>query len=129
MKRNLLFGLMALIATALCFVACDDDDDEVEDYYVRYTVGCSAGDEYFVSYCNEKGEERIMQGKSGNGKVEIVVGPVQRGFTASLAASVNGGHAPEYSQIEVSYDGRPFVQKVYLHNGTYIYHVITAEDR
>lgn len=129
MKRNLLYGLMSLIVTALCFVACDDGDDDVEEYYVRYTVGADAGDDFFVSYLDEKGQERIWQGKSADGKVEVVAGPVHCGFKASLAASVNGGRAPEYSRIEVSRDGRPFVQKVYLQNGTYIYHVITAEDR
>lgn len=120
---------MALMLTALCFVACDDDNDAVADYYVRYTVGANAGDDFFVSYKDEKGQDHVWQEKNADGKVEIVVGPVHSGFTASLAASVNNGQAPEYLRIEVSCNDRPFVQKVHLKNGIYINYAITPEDR
>lgn len=129
MKKYFLWGLMALVLTGLCFASCDDDDDDADEYYVRYTVGATPGDDFFVSYLDQNGEERIVQGKNNDGKVEAIAGPVCRGFRASLAASVNGGQAPEYLKIDVSRDGNPFVQKVYLHNGLSASYVITKQDR
>lgn len=129
MKKNLLWGLMALVISALCFASCDDDDDDTDEYYVRYTVSANPGDDFFVSYLDEHGKEHIVQGTENSGKVETIVGPVRQGFRASLAASVNGGQAPEYLQIDVSCDGNPFVRKVYLHNGLSTEYVITKEDR
>lgn len=127
--KKALFGLMALVVAALVFVACDDDDDDAAVYYVRYTVGAHAGDDFFVSYNDRDGEPHILQQVSGDGKVEIVVGPVRAGFKAEVAASVNGGAAPEYAQIDVSCGGRPFVQKLHVPHGTFIYYTVSSADR
>jgi len=128
MKRKILWGIVASIIS-LSLAACSDDNDDAMDYYVRYTVGATAGDDFFISYNDKKGEPHIDQQKNAAGTVEIVIGPVQRGFKAELSASVNGGHAPAYSQIDVSYKGNPFVRKVHLQQGTHIYYTITGEER
>lgn len=128
MKKNFLLGLMILMTTALSFISCSDENDEPL-YYVRYTVGANAGDDFFISYNDADNSEGIKQQISTDGKVEIIIGPVHTGFETKLAASVNGGHAPNYLQIDVSCNERPFVQKAYLQNGTYIYYNITLEDR
>lgn len=119
MKERLL-GIIMLILMAPLFFACGDDDDTVEEYYVRYSMGIKPGDDVFMSLLEADGE-KIVQQVSYEPTVSYTVGPVYKGFEASLSASVNGGHAAEYLQIEISRDNSPFVTAVYLQHGTHIF--------
>lgn len=101
------------------FSACSDDDDNAEEYYVRYSMGIKPGDDVFMSLTGTEGE-KIVQQVSYEPTVSYTVGPVSKGFEASLAASVNGGHASEYLQIEISRGNSPFVTAKYLQHGIYI---------
>ena len=127
MKKFLILSVLAVMAAAVMFVSCSDDDNPAI-YYVRYTVGGTPGGKFDVSYTNVTGEYGVIQQINPAGKVEVVVGPVEAGFKAELAASVDA-HASEYLQIDVSRDGKPFVQKRNVAHGTYIYYTITSEDR
>ena len=62
MKRKILWGIVASIIS-LSLAACSDDNDDAMDYYVRYTVGATAGDDFFISYNDKKGEPHIDQQK------------------------------------------------------------------
>lgn len=127
MKKLVFMSILAVMAAAVMFVSCSDDDNPAI-YYVRYTVGGTPGGDFDVSYTDVTGEYGVIQQINPAGKVEVVVGPVEVGFKAELAASVDA-HAPEYLRIEVSRDGKPFVEKRNVANGTYIYYTITSEDR
>ena len=72
MKRKILWGIVASIIS-LSLAACSDDNDDAMDYYVRYTVGATAGDDFFISYNDKKGEPHIDQQKNAAGTVEIVI--------------------------------------------------------
>lgn len=127
MKKSFLFALLLLSAVMFGLTACDDDDPRNE-YYVRYTVGGNPGDDFFVSYGTPNGYA-IKQQVCSEGKVETVVGPVNVGFKATLSASVNNGHAPHYLQIDVSCNGKPFVQKLHVRDGVNVFYTITGLDR
>lgn len=128
MKKLFFMSILAVMATAVMFVSCSDDDDNPALYYVRYTVAGTPGGNFYVSYADENGEYGVIQQKNNAGEVEVVVGPVEAGFKAELAASVDA-HASEYLQIDVSRDGKPFVRKRNVTHGTYVYYTITTEDR
>ena len=58
-------------------------------------AGVKPGDEVFMSVMGTDGET-IVQQTSYAPTVFYTVGPVHKGFEASMAGSVNGGHAAEY---------------------------------
>lgn len=121
--RSLFLGLMA-IAAIFVFVGCKDDDDDLQSkYYVRYKMGVTPGDEIQMTYAAPDGV-KTLQYKCYEGTVESVVGPVEKGFRASLSGSVNGGHGVEYLEISTSEDGKPFVTNLHVDNGSSIYYIV-----
>lgn len=121
--KSLLLGLMA-VAAIFVFVGCKDDDDDLHSkYYVRYRMGIIPGDEIQMSYTAPDGV-RTLEYKCYEGTVESVIGPVEKGFRASLSGSVNGGHGVEYLEISTSEDGNPFVTNLHVDNGSSIYYIV-----
>lgn len=130
MKRYSWFLLLLLTAVTFGLASCDDDDNDGPEsgFYVRYTVGAKAGDEFFISYKSPKGID-IMQKVSKEGTEVITVGPVSVGFEANIAASVNNGYTADYIQIEVCHEDHPFVLKRFTANARSESYTITPEDR
>ncbi|WP_290453432.1 hypothetical protein [uncultured Muribaculum sp.] len=121
MKKFLWYVVLLVMAIPV-LTSCSDSDDQ-EEYYVRYSMGVKPGDEVFMSVMGTDGET-IVQQTSYAPTVFYTVGPVHKGFEASMAGSVNGGHAAEYLQIEVSSDDSPFVTAEYLKNGSHIKYTV-----
>lgn len=120
--RSLLLGFMAV--SAIFFVGCKVDDDDLHNkYYVRYRMGITPGDEIQMSYTDPDGVT-TMKYKCYEGTVESVIGPVEKGFKASLSGSVNGGYGVEYLEISTSEDGKPFVTNQHVDNGLSIYYIV-----
>lgn len=105
---------------ALCLIcgmtltACSEDEP-ISGYFVRYTMYADPNGEVFMSYIDVDGEH-IIQGKHPDGKVEVTVGPVEPGFEAAVAATVDG-HAPEWLSIEVAKGSGPFTKLIYQSHG------------
>ena len=89
-----LWYVVLLVMAIPVLTSCSDSDDQ-EEYYVRYSMGVKPGDEVFMSVMGTDGET-IVQQTSYAPTVFYTVGPVHKGFEASMAGSVNGGHAAEY---------------------------------
>lgn len=121
------FMLMACMLCSICLSACSDDDEPAEDYYyVRYSAGINPGADVSFSFADIDGYGYI-RGKRNESTVEVIVGPVKKGFKAELAVSADG-HGPEWSCIDVAKGSEPFVQRCYLENGTYIYYTVGEKE-
>lgn len=118
MKAIIRWWMLALCLVCGATLTACSDDEPATTYFVRYSMGNDPDGEVFMSYMDTDGEH-IIQGKHATGKVDVTVGPVEQGFEAGVAASVDG-HAPEWLRIEVCRGSEPFVQKKYLRHGTYI---------
>ena len=118
-----IFMLAAYVVCSLALASCSNDDEPATDCYVRYSVGIQPGSDVFISYMGVDGE-KIVQGVHNEGKVEVTVGPVAKGFETGLAASVDG-HASDLSAIEVARGKEPFVQRIYLANAVHISYTVS----
>lgn len=111
MKRILM--LMAFMPMLLGISACSDDKDNTGEYYVKYkwhyTVTHSIITKAMVTYVDADGK-KVRVGKVSNGW-EVTVGPVAKGFEASLLVEETSGYVSHESTIEVSRNGEPFVLK------------------
>jgi hypothetical protein len=106
---------LSLIVTSSCKKSTDSNNDQ---YYVKYQLSSS------TIYSNGrlnvvvKGDDDLNKpfNVSTNSDWEIVVGPVKRGFNASIAAnelSNNFGRLRLQLRILISKNGSPFAIKQY----------------
>jgi len=92
---------------------CSKDDIE---YYVKYEVNSSTiytGGKLDVELTSENDQDITMQIPT-RASWETIIGPVKKGFKASLKASeagTNYGHLKLYTQISVSKNDSPFALK------------------
>ena len=121
---SLFFGLVLLMG--LSMVSCKKESEKknegekekitTDEYYVKYEVNSTTiyyGGKLDVTLSNETNEPtiiRIDQRKPS----EIIIGPVQKGFKATLKVVAVGGtqnHLKLYANIYVSKNNSPFALK------------------
>ena len=105
------FGLFALVIALLTSIASCDKSEDPDVYYVKYKVYENAENleiEY-VSVNTENGIQTLY----GDSDFEVIVGPVEKGFEASMVAE-GSGLMEEYVFIEilVSVNDGPFALKL-----------------
>lgn len=110
MKKVLLY----FICLCTAFSACTKGEGggltpsvEEEQYYVKY-IGDSISGQYSVSYEDTKGTVTLSDQREA--KFERTVGPVSKGFKASLRITC-GYYMPPTVRIEVKKGNAPFVVK------------------
>ena len=105
-----------IFALGVVNLGCNKDDVKSDEYYVKYEVNSS------TIYMGGKLEVELTNENNLNTKIQIptrapwetIIGPVKKGFKASLKVSEAGknyGHLKLYTQISVSKNGDPFVLK------------------
>ena len=107
----LLYPILIIIV-CLFLSGCSHDDEPSVEYYVRYTAIASPNTKVRMYFTNETGENTHVNASMPDGKFQYCVGPVKRGFKASLSVSYYeyGGYA-DYLSIEVAKGSGPFVLK------------------
>lgn len=105
------FGLFALVIALLTSLASCDKSEDPDVYYVKYKVYENAENleiEY-VSVNTENGIQTLY----GDSDFEVIVGPVEKGFEASMVVE-GSGLMEEYVFIEilVSVNDGPFALKL-----------------
>ena len=105
------FGLFALVIALLTSIASCDKSEDPDVYYVKYKVYENAENleiEY-VSVNTENGIQTLY----GDSDFEVIVGPVEKGFEASMVVE-GSGLMEEYVFLEilVSVNDGPFALKL-----------------
>lgn len=105
------FGLFTLVIALLTSIASCDKSEDPDVYYVKYKVYENAENleiEY-VSVNTENGIQTLY----GDSDFEVIVGPVEKGFEASMVVE-GSGLMEEYVFIEilVSVNDGPFALKL-----------------
>lgn len=119
--RKFIYVVVAILI-AVNFSSCSDDDEEVDEYYVRYEVGVAANSHDAINKVGMNtptGSQYSMIIGSTN-DWQATYGPVQKGFKATLAASDFRNSTSHTFRISVSKNGGPFVVK-YEGVGNYDY--------
>ena len=109
--------IILLVGITLMFAGCGKDDQMNQDeYYVKYQVYSTTiyiGGKLAVDITAEN-DEIISLTANTRSEWEVVIGPVSRGFLASLAVSKIGDADSQlrlYTQISVSKNASPFALK------------------
>ena len=95
---------------------CCKDDIKSDEYYVKYEVNSSTiyiGGKLDVQLTAENNQYTTLQLPTRTPS-EVIIGPVKKGFRASLKVSEVGnnyGHLRLYTQISVSKNDSPFALK------------------
>ena len=117
MKRWNVFSFFFFLA--ICFSACDSENtgqNATDEYYVKYEVNSTSiytGGKLNATINTENNKE-VTIGINARTQWETVIGPVKKGFNASLnvnSLSEHYGHLRLYTQISVSKNGSPFALK------------------
>lgn len=108
------------VASVLIFISCSKGEEaQAQQYYIKYEVESGSlyyHDPYTIEYAGLDGMVTI---KTIAGPWEVTVGPVNKGFHATLNASFDdaGKYGMLYlynkASISVSKADEPFVQKAY----------------
>ena len=105
------FGLFALVIALLTSIASCDKSEDPDVYYVKYKVYENAENLEIehVSVNTENGIQRLY----GDSDFEVIVGPVEKGFEASILVE-GSGYRSDYAYIEiyVSVNTEPFALKL-----------------
>lgn len=104
--------LQSLLIISLFITGCSRDDDEPTlEYYVRYTAISRPNESVTMYFKNVDGNNSFVQASMPDGKFQYAVGPVQKGFEATMVVSYDAG-GPVYNlSIEVARGAEPFVLK------------------
>jgi hypothetical protein len=113
---GILYGIIAILA--ICNFGCDDGNGTSvpDEYYVKYEVNSStiySGEKLIVIINSEKNTPTTIS-INARTQWEAIIGPVQKGFNATLDVSKEGAadsHLTLYTQISVSKNGSPFALK------------------
>ena len=88
-RKGLLFGL--IVAIGIINSGCQSDFEEtVDQYYVKYEVISTTvyrSSMFYATVNNEKNND-LNYSFAGGSQWEIIIGPVQKGFTASIGVRV-----------------------------------------
>jgi hypothetical protein len=118
-RKSLIWGFILAIGIINfgCEKKCDiDDSEEYAEYYVKYEVSSTTiyyGGKLDVILNSEKNQETayiINQRQTW----EAIIGPVQKGFVATLKVNATGNTYNQlrlYTNIYVSKNGSPFALK------------------
>ena len=115
-RKGLILGFIVTIL--FTNLGCDNEDDvNLDEYYVKYEVDSSTiyyGGKLDVTLNSETNEDMtIIINKRALS--ETVIGPVQKGFNATLkvkSKSTDYNHLRLYTNIYVSKNGSPFALKM-----------------
>lgn len=118
-RRGLILGFIAIFG--ILNFGCDDSDDGnatsvPDEYYVKYEVNSSTiytGGKLNVTINTEKNTLMTISINTRT-QWEAVIGPVQKGFNATLDVIKAGAADSQlqlYTQISVSKNGSPFALK------------------
>lgn len=114
MKRRSLLSFLFLLA--ICFSACESDNAKQnggDEYYVKYEVNSSTiyvGGKLNVTINTEKNENTTIVINTRT-PWETVIGPVRKGFNATLKVEALSSSVSLYTQISISKNGSPFALK------------------
>jgi len=117
--RNLIFSLLSLLSATLLLSSCDKFSLKKDTYYIKYQVESSTiyyGGKLNVEINNENGKSTFVVNQRENW--ETTIGPVRKGFAASLKATKEGwngqtveNHLKLKLRILVSKNNCPFALK------------------
>ena len=113
-----IFLLLFFLPFMISISGCKKNLQNNDEYYVKYEVNSNTiygGRELNVRF--KKEDDQFSTLKVGaNSQWEITIGPVKKGFVASINASeimTNYGHLTLSSKISVSKNGSPFATKYF----------------
>ena len=116
---KLIFSILSLLSATLLLSSCDKFSIKKDDYYIKYQVESSTiyyGGKLNVELNNENGKSPFIVNQRENW--ETTIGPVKKGFTASLKATKEGwngqtveNHLKLKLRILVSKNNGPFALK------------------
>lgn len=130
LKAKVIILGMAIAAFALTACNGDDEPKTATDFHVKYVVVAKPEQVLpIVSYSAPEGN-RILQNVICNpaGEFSVAVGPVAKGFKASMAVSTSQDDPVNYLAIEVAEDRSPMVQKKILHNGVTLSYIVGSDE-
>jgi hypothetical protein len=117
--RNLIFGFLLLLPATLLLSSCEKLGLKKDNYYIKYQVESSTiyyGGKLNVELNTENGKSPFVVNQRENW--ETTIGPVKKGFTASLKATKEGwngqtveNHLKLKLRILVSKNNGPFALK------------------
>lgn len=124
LKKTILYLSLLLVFTVVV-ASCSTDADE---YYIKYVVGITPGDEVDITYSDTYNQRPHIQRIVNESTFEAIVGPTYGGFNATLSATVNGGTAPAFVRIESSLNGAPYTVQAEKNGSTSVSWAIPLED-
>jgi hypothetical protein len=115
LAKRFLFHL--ILSISIFTMACKKENSSpTSEYYVKYEVSSStiySGGKLNLIITNEKNSQSAIT-IATRSPYEVTIGPVKKGFNASLSVSKEGSPDNQlklYTQISVSKDGGPFALK------------------
>jgi len=113
-RKGLLFGLIVAIGILNFGCQCDCED-ATDEYYVKYEViGTTVyGSSMFYATVNNEKNNDLNYSFAGGSQWELIIGPVQKGFTASIDVRVEDN---ELGSVRVEFALNIYVSK---NNGPY----------
>lgn len=117
LRPSLIMTVFCVCAILLTLtISCKKEDKEdTDEYYVKYEVNSSSiytGQKLNVTYTNDKGQSTSTQ-INARTKWETIVGPVKKGFNASMRIKTDGSATSltMSAQISVSKNSSAFAVK------------------
>ncbi|MBP5720237.1 MAG: hypothetical protein J6W82_04145 [Bacteroidales bacterium] len=114
MKKSVIVTLLVICSVILSSCSKSPDKGEPDRYYVKYTAKVSTLHitTTTMSFMTENGLDHYTT-KGNTFSHEVTIGPVRKGFKASVSYSTNETSAINFNQvaIEVCKNGEPFAQK------------------
>lgn len=108
---------LLILSISIFTTACKKENSTPSsEYYVKYEVSSStiySGGKLNLIITNEKNSQSAIT-IATRAPYEVTIGPVKKGFNASLSVSKEGSPDNQlklYTQISVSKDGGPFALK------------------
>jgi hypothetical protein len=108
---------LLILSISIFTMACKKENSTPSpEYYVKYEVSSTtiySGGKLNLSITDEKNGQRAIT-IATRAPYEVTIGPVKKGFNASLSVSKEGTPDSQlklYTQISVSKDGGPFALK------------------
>lgn len=108
--KKILKIILLLLSVSLFMISCEERNtpNNSDEYYVKYSITTTRQYHYFrgVTYADINGMITTKEKESPSRVWNITIGPVKKGFRASIQYNEGGT-----CQIEVSKNNGPFVLK------------------
>jgi hypothetical protein len=114
LRKGLILGI--IVAFGIINFGCQCDcEDATDEYYVKYEVISTTvyGSSMFYATVNNEKNNDLNYSFDGGSQWEIIIGPVQKGFTASIGVRVEDYYL---GTVRVEFDLNIYVSK---NNGPY----------